>query len=291
MKTEIETFQCSAKQALNYQNLFQLSVTAGTCEYCSCDDQIKQTAATAVCEKFDTDCDGLVWQDWSECVLPEDTPCGVGERTRLRKCGTYTTFDDVKKMCYDPWVKRTGAVDLVNNENYYQTESCVVQCPEWGPWTPCSAAPGAVGVQMRFEQGNPANQDIRQCSVATNGPKEDEVHYGPCNAICGKGKQQKITFNFLGNSAIVTEEECDTGIGCPIPILESCDNPTTTIQPTVTAVTTESSPPITKPTTQTPGGGNGSTVGPNVPVDPTSEKAGVKAIVGSIVALIIALML
>lgn len=276
--------QCSAAQSkhtLNYQNFYQL-ITSGTCEYCKCDEQVKTFKTTSVCTKFDTDCDGLIWQDWGECVLSEGSSCGVGSRSRLRKCGLYTTFDDVKNMCYDPWVKRNGGVgELATNLDYYQTEECYVQCPVWGPWTPCSAVPGGVGVQMRFETSNPANQDIRQCSISSTGPKEDEVHYGPCNAECGSGFRQKITYSFLGGAAIVTTEECNTGVACA-PVASSCPGSTT---------------PATIITKPTPQNGSGADVTfPQVPVDPVNPNqevitAGVRALFGSIIAVILALMI
>ena len=197
-------------------------------------------------------------------------------------------------MCYDPWVKRDpDAGEMASDTNYYQTEACVVQCPVWGPWTPCSAAPGGVGVQMRFEDGNPANQDIRQCSVSSTGPKADEVHYGPCNTACGKGSRQKITYSFLGGSAIVTTEECDTGVACVV-AASTCPgvNPTPGVDPTDVTPTTEEI--ITNPAT----GGNTNSSGVTVPavsVDPTNPgeviTAGVRAVIGSIVAVIFALML
>jgi len=187
-------------------------------------------------------------------------------------------------MCYDPWVKRSTAVELADNKDYYVTEPCVVQCPVWGPWTPCSAAPGGVGVQMRFEQSNPANQDIRQCSVSANGPKEDEVHYGPCNAVCGSGFRQKVTYNFLGGAAVVVTEACDTGVACA---------PDTSTCPGVDPPVTTEEPPITKPNTSTANNGSG---GVTVPVDPETNPtevttAGFKALLGSIIAVIFALML
>merc|ERR1712151_1276886 len=173
-----------------------------------------------------------------------------------------------------------------------QTEDCVVQCPVWGPWTPCSAAPGGVGVQMRFEDGNPANRDIRQCSVSSTGPKADEVHYGPCNTACGKGSRQKITYSFLGGSAIVTTEECDTGVACVV-AASTCPGvdpvtPIVTVDPTDVTPTTEEI--ITKPVTALGGntGVGGVTAGTGGGEVIT---AGVRAVIGSIVAVILALML
>lgn len=199
-------------------------------------------------------------------------------------------------MCYDPWVKRSpGAGEMAANLNYYQTEACVVQCPVWGPWTPCSAAPGGVGVQMRFEDGNPANQDIRQCSVSSTGPKADEVHYGPCNTACGKGSRQKITYSFLGGSAIVTTEECDTGVACVLdastcpgvdPVTPDPGVPTPAVDPTNITPTTEEI--ITKPVT---GGANTSGVTAATNAGGEVITAGVRALFGSIVAVIFAFML
>ena len=294
MKTKDFYFQCSAAQTLNYQNLFQFS---GTCDYCSCADQVNEIATTAVCQRFDTDCDGLIWQDWGQCVLPEGFTCGVGSRSRLRQCGAYTSFDDVKNMCYDPWVKRNpGAGELATNENYYETEACVVQCPAWGPWTPCSAAPGGVGVQMRFDQSNPANQDIRQCSISADGPKADEVHYGPCNTLCGVGFRQKITYSFLGGAAIVTTEECDTGVACA-PVVSTCpgvDPVVSTVAPTAAPVD-PSEDPITKPVNPVTNAGTGVTINPVVSVDPVNpgevSTDDVKALIGSMIAVIFVLML
>ena len=194
-------------------------------------------------------------------------------------------------MCYDPWVKRSpGTVEMASNTNYYQTEACVVQCPVWGPWTPCSAAPGGVGVQMRFEDGNPANQDIRQCSVSSTGPKADEVHYGPCNTACGKGSRQKITYSFLGGSAIVTTEECDTGVACVLDA-STCPGvdpvtPVGPVDPTNITPTTEEI--ITKTVT---GGANTSGVTAATNAGGEVITAGVRALFGSIVAVIFALML
>ena len=152
---------------------------------------------TQTCARFDTNCDGLIWAEWDFCHLPEGSSCGVGVRPRLRVCGPYTSFTDVQKMCYDPWVKRTGSdvPDMGNNPDYYQTESCYVQCPLWGPWSSCTAPSGGVGIQIRFDQSDPSIQDIKQCSKGLDGPKESEVHYGPCNTACGVGKRQKGMFN------------------------------------------------------------------------------------------------
>jgi len=180
---------------LNYKNAFQLQ---STCDYCPCNQQIKTVAVTQTCTRFDTNCDGLIWADWDVCQLPEGSPCGVGVRSRLRSCGPYTNFDNVQKMCYDPWVKRTGSdiPDMENHPDYYQTESCYVQCPLWGPWSPCTAPPGGVGIQIRFDQSDPSIQDVKQCTNDVPvGPKESEVHYGPCNTACGVGKRQKGMFN------------------------------------------------------------------------------------------------
>ena len=292
---------------MNYQavgaDFFQLT-TSATCNYCNCNDQVKNFATASVCGKFDTDCDGLIWQDWGQCVLPEGSPCGVGSRSRLRSCGAYTTFDDVKNMCYDPWVKRSpGAGEMAANTNYYQTEACVVQCPVWGPWTPCSAAPGGVGVQMRFEDGNPANQDIRQCSVSSTGPMADKTVDGPCNAACGKGTRQKITYSFTSGTATVVVEECDTGVACA-GVASTCPgvDPSVEPEPPVTPVgpvdpsvgpTTEEI--ITKPATGGNSNTSGVTLDPQPGVDPINPgevvTAGVKALFGSIVAIIFALML
>ena len=192
MKTQL---QCQAKTALNYNDGFQL---LSTCNYCPCNQQIQTIPVTSTCSRFDTNCDGLIWADWDVCKLPEGSPCGVGERSRLRRCGPYTSFDHVQKLCYDPWVKRTGSnvPDMENNPDYYQTESCYVQCPMWGPWSPCTAPPGGVGIQIRFDQSDPSIQDIKQCTNDEPvGPKESEVHYGPCNTACGVGKRQKGMFN------------------------------------------------------------------------------------------------
>ena len=278
-------------------------MTSDTCNYCACDGQVRDFQQQAVCGKFDTDCDGLIWQDWGQCVLPEGAPCGVGSRSRLRSCGGYTTFDAVKNMCYDPWVKRSpGAVEMEANTNYYQTEACVVQCPVWGPWTPCSAAPGGVGVQMRFEAGNPANQDIRQCSVSSNGPKADEIHYGPCNTLCGIGSRQKITYSFLGGTAVVTNEECDTGVACA-PVVSSCPNvvepePPIVIEPTAPVNGVDPVDPTVATTVEIITKDNNNVVvgpgvtAPQVGVDPGEVVTdGVRAVLGSIVALLFALML
>ena len=130
-------------------------------------------------------------------ILKKGSPCGVGLRSRLRKCGSYTTFEDVENMCYNPWVKRTGngVPDMKNHPDYYQSEKCYVQCPMWGPWTPCTAPPGGFGIKIRFDQSDPSIQDVMQCSTDFR-PKEPETHYGPCNTACGIGKRQKgICFN------------------------------------------------------------------------------------------------
>ena len=100
-------------------------------------------------------------------------------------------------MCYNPWVKRTGngVPDMKNHPDYYQSEKCYVQCPMWGPWTPCTAPPGGFGIKIRFDQSDPSIQDVMQCSTDLR-PKEPETHYGPCNTACGIGKRQKgICFN------------------------------------------------------------------------------------------------
>ena len=247
-------------------------MTSDTCYYCACDDHVKNFQTAPVCGKFDTDCDG--------------------SRSRLRQCGAYTTFDDVKIMCYDPWVKRIpGVGEMVANTDYYQTEDCYVQCPKWGPWTPCSASPGGVGVQMRFEDGNPANQDIRQCSVSSTGPMADKTVDGPCNASCGKGTRQKVTYSFTSGTAPVVVEECDTGVACA-GVASTCPgvDPSVEPEPPVTPPVDPVTEIITKPAT----GGNSNTSG--VTLNQVTESgevvtAGVKALFGSIVAIIFALML
>ena len=118
-------------------------------------------------------------------------------------------------MCYDPWVKRTGSdvPDMENHPDYYQTESCYVECPLWGPWSPCTARPGGVGIQIRFDQSDPSIQDVKQCTNDVPvGPKESEVHYGPCNTACGVGKRQKGMFNdfyFIGIDVRLLTESSD----------------------------------------------------------------------------------
>lgn len=288
--------QCKASQVLNYANGFQLSVAGdATCDYCACDGQVTSTDTAPVCSKFDTDCDGLIWQDWGACVLPEGSTCGVGEQSRLRQCGGYTTFDDVKNMCYDPWVKRTGAGEMSDNLEYYESVPCVVACPAWGPWTPCSAVPGGVGVQMRFDQSDPSNQDVRQCSVGATGTKPDEVHYGPCNAVCGSGTRQKITYNFLGGAAVVTTEACDTGVACAAATNVCPGTGGGGVLPPVTNdENTNNDTPIIKPSGGTTGGtsgtggtGDGTTINPVVEV----TTAGVQALIGSIAAIIFSLIM
>merc|ERR1712176_1720848 len=124
---------------------------------------------------------------------------------------------------------------------------------------------------------------------------EDEVHYGPCNTACGKGSRQKITYSFLGGSAIVTTEECDTGLACVLDA-STCPGvdpvtPVGPVDPTAINPTTEEI--IIKPTT----GGNTNNSGVTAPVDPGTNgggeviTAGVRAVIGSIVAILFALML
>ena len=71
---------------------------------------------------------------------------------------------------------------------------------------------------MRYEKGNPANLEVRECEV-TVGPitaagMSDPV-YTECNAVCGDGTRMKYVRNFDTGETTETEEACNMG-ACPV---------------------------------------------------------------------------
>jgi hypothetical protein len=194
-----------------------------TCDgFCKCDDMISATAA-AKCSAFKKDCDKLIWATWSACDNFDHDTCGDGKQFRIRKCGSMedSTDDTVKKtkaQCYDPHVKRTfplgKAPEMEKHPDYYEIRECHKKCPNWGPWTQCSATHGK-GMQMRTDIDNPSKFDVRTCdSFGSKKAGKAAPIYTKCDARCGQGKRFKIVHDYDTKTTSRESEVCNTGVVC-----------------------------------------------------------------------------
>jgi hypothetical protein len=138
--------------------------------------------------------------------------CGLGKQARMIKCPGFTTLEDVQNHCYNPRVRRhKGAKALIkDNPDYYQERDCLIACPNYGPWTACSGAPGQSGMQIRFDLDHVEKYDVKSCITGHAGVMKDpETHFGHCNVACGKGKRNKIVHDFTTGVTSITEEDCE----------------------------------------------------------------------------------
>ena len=199
-----------------------------TCNWCRCDTQIEPVPSTTVCGVYETDCDGVIWSNWSTCMAttPGKT-CGAGIREKMRKCilaDSEVSSENIEKLCYDPNVKRrlNSELAMKNNPDYYLTENCYDPCPEdlvsWSNWGPCTN-PYGNGYQVQHENIDPSNTRVRDCFGGQSGrPKAQGLSrevIGKCNVKCGMGIREKSQYDFDTQKWISLEPiKCDAG-KCP----------------------------------------------------------------------------
>ena len=79
---------------------------------------------------------------------------------------------------------------MTDHPDYYEVRECFVACPNYGPWTACSGAPGQSGMQIRFDLDHVEKYDVKSCvSGLVGAMKDPETHFGECNVACGKGRE------------------------------------------------------------------------------------------------------
>ena len=281
--------------------------TKDTCNWCPCNDQVGVTPVVNVCPAFEKDCDGLVWDEWGTCTLDEGHMCGVGKQSRMRKCPGATTLEEVQNHCYNPHVRRHVGVPalMTDHPDYFEERQCVVACPNYGPWTACSGAPGQSGMQIRFDLDHTEKYDVKSCVSGLGGAMKDpETHFGHCNVACGMGKRHKIVHDFSTGVTSITEEDCEMPActaeieSCPEIVVEAS---TTAAQPASTTAAkttpapettplpvTEPAPPVTIVST-TVKDNKGVTVGGNdvVVVDAIAEAVIGETITGEVVGTVV----
>ena len=136
---------------------------------------------------------------------------------------------------------------MTDHPDYYEERECFVSCPNYGPWTACSGAPGQSGMQIRFDLDHSGEYDVKGCVTGLAGvTKDPETHFGECNVACGMGTRHKIVHDFGTGVTTITEEECEMP-ACTAEI-ESC--PVVEVEASTT-VAASTAAPTTAPTTST----------------------------------------
>ena len=204
------------------------------CRFCPCSEAVVSSSTTFACGRFQHKCDErgvdhLIWEEWSGCESINGA-CGIGMRSRIRKCDGFNGVNDVESYCYNPTVLRTmpyeQAVKMTDNPDYFESEECYDTCPDdffqYTPWTECSSEFGQ-GVQMRSVVGNSNIMETRACQDEVVQPKtgRSDPVYTECDATCGDGTRKKMTMNYDTMAFEVVDEPCKIK-DCPTPVELEC---------------------------------------------------------------------